>query len=165
MNIHASHLSVLKIVLAGLLLVGTLTALQMLTHRAEPEASVETARGPSVHTNIPAFNVLVVGESSVVITNLAGWTREQVIVYLHEMKKARARGALASVGIPAPSTSKGYEEGVVYLIDGDPTPDLLAQFARKEAPGYALIAPAVRGLYQWPPERLVVAFPDSTVLD
>ncbi len=165
MNSHASRLSVLKIVLAGLLLVGTLTALQLLSHRAEPEASLETSQDASAHKTIPAFNVLVVGESSVVITNLAGWTREQAIVYLHEMKKARARGALASVGIPAPSTSKGYEEGVVYLIDGDPAPDLLAQFARKENPGYALIAPAVRGLYQWPSERLVVAFPNSTVLD
>ena len=160
-----SRLSLPKILLGGLLVVGILAAFQLLTHHAEPEITPELPQGARFHVNAPVFDVLLVGEASVVVTNLAGWTGDQVRIYLHELKKANAKGALASVGIPAPSTSKGYEQGVVYLVDGHPADDLLAQFARKENPGYALIAPRVRGVYQWPPDHLVVGFPDGMVLD
>ncbi len=123
---------------------------------------LEPAQRPSfstvAHSPMPVIDVVVVGDSSIAVTNPGGWTQDQVRTYLSVLKKARAHGALASVGIPAPSTRRGYEEGVVYLIDGHPAPDLLRQFARKEAPGYALIAPSVRGMYQWPPDRLIVGF-------
>lgn len=110
------------------------------------------------HATIPLFDVLTVGESSVVVTNRGGWTREQVVTYLHELKKARAKGALASVGIPAPSQAKGYDAGVIYLVDGHPGSDHLAQFVRNENPGYQRVAPTVRGLYRWPPDQLVLGF-------
>jgi hypothetical protein len=112
---------------------------------------------------MPVIDVVVAGNSSIAVTNLGGWTQEQVQTYLSALKKARANGSLASVGIPAPSTSTGYEQGAVYLIDGHPTPDLLGQFVRKEAPGYALIASAVRGTYQWPPDRLTIGRLDESL--
>lgn len=117
------------------------------------------------HATIPVFDVLEVGESSVVVTNRGGWTREQAVTYLRELKKARAKGALASVGIPAPSKVKGYDEGVIYLVDGHPDSGQLAQFVREEPPGYERIAPAVRGLYRWPPDRLVLGFHGGIELD
>ena len=155
----------LTVLIGGLLVIGFLSIIPFIADHGEPESAREPSRVGRAHPTVPDFDVRVVGESSVVVTNLAGWTQEQVRIYLHELKKANAKGALASVGIPAPSTSHGYAQGVVYLIDGHPEDDLLAQFARKLNPGYALIAPRVRGVYQWPPDRLVARFASETVLD
>jgi hypothetical protein len=114
---------------------------------------------------MPMIDVMVIGDSSVAVTNLGGWTPEQVRIYLSTLRKARANNALATVGIPTPSTNTGYEKGVVYLIDGHPTAELLGQFVRKEAPGHALIASAVRGVYRWPPDRLTVGAIDEPLRD
>jgi hypothetical protein len=102
------------------------------------------------------IDIVVIADTSIAVTNLSGWTSEQVRTYLSMLKQARANHALATVGIPPPSTSTGYENGAVYLIDGRPTSDLLGQFVRKEPPGYALIASAVRGTYRWPPDQLTI---------
>jgi hypothetical protein len=121
-----------------------------------PEPAPPTSSSTANHAPVPVIDVMVIGNDSIAVTNLGGWTSEQVGMYLSMLKKARANQALATVGIPAPSTSTGYDKGVVYLIDGHPTADLLGQFVRKEPPGYAIITSSVRGAYRWPPDRLTV---------
>lgn len=108
------------------------------------------------HASTPVIDVMAVGDSAIAVTNFNGWTDEQVRIYLSVLREARARDALASVGIPPPSATTGYDKGMVFLIDGHPPSDILDQFARKQSPGYAMIASAVRGTYQWPPDRLTV---------
>ena len=84
------------------------------------------------HAPTSVIDVIVIGDSSVAVTNLGGWTPEQVRIYLAALKKARAHNALATVGIPTPSTNTGYEKGVIYLIDGHPTADLLGNLSEKK---------------------------------
>lgn len=133
--------------------------------RGEPKPEPQSSFSAGTHAPTSVIDVIVIGDSSVAVTNLGGWTPEQVRIYLSTLRKARAHNALATVGIPTPSTSTGYEKGVVYLIDGHPAADLLSQFVRKEAPGYSLIASTVRGAYRWPPDRLTVGANDEPLHD
>ncbi len=142
-----------------------LALIQLFVDRGEPKPVPPSSFSAATHAPMPVIDVIVIGDSSVAVTNLAGWTPEQVRIYLSALKKARAHNALATVGIPTPSTSTGYEKGVVYLIDGHPTADLLGQFVRNEAPGYSLIASTVRGAYRWPPDRLTVGAIDEPLHD
>lgn len=142
-----------------------LALIQLFMDRGEPKPEPQPSFSAGTHAPTSVIDVIVIGDSSVAVTNLGGWTPEQVRIYLAALKKARAHNALATVGIPTPSTNTGYEKGVIYLIDGHPTADLLGQFVRKEAPGYALIASAVRGTYRWPPDRLTVGVIDEPLRD
>jgi hypothetical protein len=57
------------------------------------------------------------------------------------------------------------EVGFIYLIDGRHDLERLREFTRDENPGFAIVAPAVRGYYSWPSERLVLGFREGgTVL-
>jgi hypothetical protein len=155
-SVPSHRLSGRQLLLGGAAVLIVFAMIQLFMDRGEPERVPQPSFSAATHAPMPVIDVMVIGDFSVAVTNLGGWTPEQVRTYLSTLKKARANNALATVGIPAPSTTTGYEKGVVYLIDGHPTPDLLGQFVRKEAPGHALIASAVRGTYRWPSDRLTV---------
>jgi len=155
-SVPSHRLSGRQVLIGGVVVLIVFAMIQLFRDRGEPKPAPQSSFSAATHAPMPVIDVMVIGDSSVAVTNLGGWTPEQVHTYLSTLKKARANNALATVGIPAPSTTTGYEKGVVYLIDGHPTPDLLGQFVRKEPPGYALIASAVRGTYRWPPDRLTV---------
>jgi hypothetical protein len=155
-SVAAQRLSGRQVLLGGAAVLIILSLIQLFMDRGEPKPVPQSSFSVGTHAPSSVIDVIVIGDSSVAVTNLGGWTPEQVRNYLSALKKARVNNALATVGIPTPSTSTGYEKGVVYLIDGHPTADLLGQFVRKEAPGYALIASTVRGVYRWPPDRLTV---------
>jgi hypothetical protein len=155
-SVPAHRLSGRQVLIGGVVVLIVFAMIQLFMDRGEPKPAPKSSFSAATHAPMPVIDVMVIGDFSVAVTNLGGWTPEQVRTYLSTLKKARANNALATVGIPAPSTTTGYEKGVVYLIDGHPTPDLLGQFVRKEAPGHALIASAVRGTYRWPPDRLTV---------
>lgn len=157
------RLSAVQILLGGAVILWFLAIIALFMDRGEPEHAPQPLFSAISHSPIPAIDVMVIGESSIAVANLRGWTNEQVRTYLSMLKKARANGTLASVGIPTPSTSTGYEKGAVYLIDGHPTSDLLGQFVKREAPGYTLIAPAIRGTYRWPPDRLTIGPLDESL--
>jgi len=144
---------------AGLLLV--LAMIPLVIDRGGKEPPLAPSLSASTHAPLPEIDVVVLADASIAVTNLSGWTPDQVRTYLSMLKKARANGALATVGIPSPSTRTGYEHGVVYLIDGRPAPDLLGQFVRHEPPGYPQIAAAVRGTYRWPPDELTIGARDE----
>jgi len=148
---------------AGLLMI--LAMIPLVMDRGKSEPVPEPSLTAATHAPLPAIDVMVIADASIAVTNLNGWTPEQVRTYLAVLKKARANHALASVGIPPPSTNTGYERGVVFLIDGHPTFDLLSQFVRQEPPGYALIASTVRGAYRWPPDRLTIGALDEPIHD
>jgi hypothetical protein len=164
-SVAAHRLSGRQVLLGGAALLIVLALVQLFMDRGEPKPAPQSSFSAATHAPMPVIDVMVIGDSSIVVTNLGGWTPEQVRTYLSALRKARVNNALATVGIPTPSTSTGYEKGVVYLIDGHPTPDLLGQFVRKEVPGYALIASAVRGTYRWPPDRLTVGVIDEPLRD
>lgn len=148
---------------AGLLMI--LAMIPLFMDRGKSEPVPEPSLSAVTHAPIPAIDVMVIADASIAVTNLNGWTPEQVRTYLAALKKARASHGLATVGIPTPSTSTGYDRGVVYLIDGHPALDLLGQFVRQEPPGYSLIASAVRGTYRWPPDHLTVGALDEPIHD
>ena len=164
-SVPAHRLSGRQVLLGGAAVLIVLALIQLFMDRGEPKPEPQPSFSAATHAPMPVIDVIVIGDSSVAVTNLGGWTPEQVRIYLSALKKARAHNALATVGIPTPSTSTGYEKGVVYLIDGHPTADLLGQFVRNEAPGYALIASTVRGAYRWPPDRLTVGVIDEPLRD
>jgi hypothetical protein len=168
-TVPAHRLSGRQAVLGGAAVLIVLALIQLLMDRVmdrgEPTPAPQSSFSAATHAPTPVIDVIVIGDSSVAVTNLGGWTPEQVRVYLSTLKKARAKNALATVGIPTPSTNTGYEKGVVYLIDGRPTAELLGQFVRNEAPGHALIASAVRGVYRWPPDSLTVGAIDEPLRD
>lgn len=164
-SVSSHRLSVRQVLLGGTAVLAVFVMMRVIMDWAGPEPAPQPSVGTATHAPMPMIDVMVMGDSSVAVTNLGGWTPEQVRTYLSILKKARADHALATVGIPAPSTSTGYEKGVVYLIDGHPTPDLLGQFFRKESPGYAMIASVVRGAYRWPPDRLTVGDLDEPLRD
>ena len=148
---------------AGLLMI--LAMIPLVMDRGKSEPVPEPSLSVATHAPLPAIDVMVIADAAIAVTNLNGWTPEQVRTYLAVLRKARANHALASVGIPPPSTNTGYERGVVFLIDGHPTFDLLSQFVRQEPPGYALIASTVRGTYRWPPDRLTIGALDEPIHD
>jgi hypothetical protein len=164
-SLSSHRLSGRQVLLGGAVVLMVFVMIRLFIDRGGPEAPPPPSFSAATHAPIPVIDVMVIGDSSVVVTNLGGWTSEQVRTYLSALKKARANQALATVGIPAPSTSTGYDKGVVYLIDGHPTSDLLGQFVRKESPGYRQIASAVRGTYRWPPDRLTVGELDEPLRD
>ena len=168
-SVPAHGLSGRQVLLGGGAVLIVLALIQLFMDRlmdpGEPKLAVQSAFSAANHAPIPLIDVMVIGDSSIAVTNLGGWTPEQVRIYLSMLKKARANNTLAIVGIPTPSTNTGYEKGVVYLIDGRPTADLLGQFVRNEAPGHALIASAIRGAYRWPPDRLTVGAIDEPLRD
>jgi hypothetical protein len=164
-SVPAQRLSGRQLLLGAASVLAVLAMIQLFMDREEPKPAPQSSFSAATHAPMPVIDIIVIGDSSVAVTNLGGWTPEQVRIYLSALKKARANNALATMGIPAPSTSTGYEKGVVYLIDGHPTADLLGQFARKEAPGYAQIASGVRGAYRWPPDRLTVGEIDAPLRD
>lgn len=144
------RLSCRQVLLGGAAVLIILALFHLFMDRGEPKPAPQSSFSAGTHTSMPVIDVIVIGDSSVAVTNLGGLTPEQVRTYLSALRKAGANNSLATVGIPTPSTSTGYEKGVVYLIDGHPTTDLLGQFVRKEAPGYSMIASTVRGPYRWP---------------
>jgi hypothetical protein len=164
-SVPSHRLSGRQLLLGGAAVLIVLALIQLFMDRGEPKPAPQSSFSAATHAPMPVIDVMVIGDSSVAVTNLGGWTPEQVRTYLSTLKKARANNALATVGIPTPSTSTGYEKGVVYLIDGHPTSDLLGQFVRKEAPGYAQIASAIRGAYRWPPDRLTIGTLDEPLRD
>ncbi|OAI45622.1 hypothetical protein AYO43_07915 [Nitrospira sp. SCGC AG-212-E16] len=164
-SVPVHRLSGRQVLLGGAVVLIVFAMIRVFMEWGRPEPAPPPAFSAATHAPMPMIDVMVIGDASVVVTNLGGWTPEQVRTYLSALKKARAKHALATVGIPAPSPTTGYEKGVVYLIDGHPTPDLLGQFVRKEVPGYALIASAVRGTYRWPPDRLTVGVIDEPLRD
>jgi hypothetical protein len=164
-SVPSHRLSGRQLLLGGAAVLIVLALIQLFMDRGEPKPAPQSSFSAATHAPMPLIDVMVIGDSSVAVTNLGGWTPEQVRIYLSTLKKARANHSLATVGIPAPSTTTGYEKGVVYLIDGHPTADLLGQFVRKEDPGYALIASAVRGAYRWPPDRLTIGALDEPLRD
>lgn len=163
--VPAHRLTGRQLLFGAAAVLAVLAMIQVLMDWGRAERAPQPAFSAATHAPIPVIDVLVLGDSSIAVTNLGGWTHEQVRTYLSALTKARANHALATVGIPAPSTSTGYEKGVVYLIDGHPTSDLLGQFVRKELPGYSQIASAVRGTYRWPPDRLTVGALDEALRD
>jgi hypothetical protein len=154
-----------QVLLGGAVVLIVFAMIRVFMDWGRPEPAPPPAFSAATHAPMPMIDVMVIGDASVAVTNLGGWTPEQVRTYLSALKKARAKHALATVGIPAPSPTTGYEKGVVYLIDGHPTPDLLGQFVRNEPPGYAMVASAVRGTYRWPPDRLTVGDLDEPLRD
>jgi hypothetical protein len=164
-SVPAHRQSGRQILLGGVVVLIVFAMIRVFMDWGRPEPAPPPSFSTATHAPMPMIDVMVIGDASVAVTNLGGWTPEQVRTYLLALKKAQANHALATVGIPAPSTSTGYEKGVVYLIDGHPTPDLLGQFVRKESPGYAMIASAVRGAYRWPPDRLTVGDLDEPLRD
>ena len=160
-TVPAHRLSGRKLLLGSVAVLAALAMIQLFLDRGDPKPAPQSSFSAATHAPMPVIDVMVIGDSSVAVTNLGGWTPEQVHTYLAALTKARANNALGTVGIPTPSKTTGYGKGVVYLIDGHPTADLLFQFARKEAPGYAQIASAVRGVYSWPPDRLTVGAIDE----
>lgn len=164
-SVPAHGLSGRQLLIGGVAVLIVFTLIQLFMDRGEPTPTPQSSSSATIHPPMPVIDVIVMGDSSVAVTNLGGWTPEQVRIYLSALKKARANNALATVGIPTPSTNTGYEKGVVYLIDGRPTTELLGQFVKNEAPGHALIASAVRGVYRWPPDRLTVGALDEPVHD
>ncbi len=164
-SVPSHRLSGRQVLLGGVVVLIVVAMIRVFMDWGRPEPAPQPSFGPATHTPMPMIDVMVIGDSSVAVTNLGGWTPEQVRTYLSILRKARVNHALATVGIPAPSTTTGYEKGVVYLIDGQPTLDLLGQFVRKEPPGYAKIASAVRGAYRWPPDRLTVGDLDEPLRD
>ena len=164
-SVPAHGLSARQVVLGGGAVLIGFALIQLFMDGGEPTPPLQSSFSATTHPPMPVIDVIVIGDSSVAVTNLGGWTPEQVRIYLSALKKARANNALATVGIPTPSTSTGYEKGVVYLIDGRPTTELLGQFVKNEAPGHALIASTVRGVYRWPPDRLTVGALDEPLRD
>lgn len=164
-SVPARHLSGRQVLLGGVVVLMAFVMMRVLMDWGGPEPAPQPSVDTAMHAPMPMIDVMVIGDSSVAVTNLGGWTSDQVRVYLMVLKKARANQGLATVGIPTPSSTTGYEHGVVYLIDGHPTPDLLGQFVRKEHPGYARIAPTVRGTYRWPPDRVTVGDLDEPLRD
>jgi len=164
-SVPAHRLSGRQLLLGGAVVLAVLAMIQVFMDWGRPQRAAQPSFSTATHAPLPMIDVIVLGDSSIAVTNLGGWTPEQVYTYLSALKKARANHALATVGIPTPSTSTGYEKGVVYLIDGHPTADLLDQFVRKESPGYTEIASAVRGTYRWPPDRLTVGNLDEPLRD
>lgn len=163
--VQSHHLSARQLLFGGVGVLIMLAVIQLFMDRGRQERAPEQSRSEVTHAPLPVIDVMVIADASIAVTNLNGWTPDQVRTYLAALKKARASHALATVGIPTPSTSTGYDRGVVYLIDGHPTFDLLGQFVRQEPPGYALIASAVRGTYRWPPDRLTVGALDEPIHD
>ena len=159
------RLTVVQLLVGGTVVLATLALMALFMERGAPEYAPQPLFRAATHAPLPLIDVVVMGEASIAVTNLEGWNHEQVRTYLSALKKARAKGALSSVGIPAPSPQTGYEHGVVYLIDGHPTPDLLGQFVRHEPPGYPQIAAVVRGTYRWPPDRLTIGTLDAPLPD
>ena len=164
-SVPAHRLSGRQVLIGGVVVLIVFAMIRVFMDWGRPEPASLPSFGTATHAPMPLIDVMVIGDSSVAVTNLGGWTPEQVRIYLSTLKKARANHSLATVGIPAPSTSTGYEQGVIYLIDGHPTADLLSQFVRKEAPGHALITSAVRGAYRWPPDRLTIGALDEPLRD
>lgn len=163
--IHPHRLSGRQLLLGGAGLLMILAMIPLVMDRGNSDPVPEQSRSEATHSPLPMIDVMVIADASIAVTNFNGWTPDQVRTYLAALQKARATQTLATVGIPTPSTSTGYERGVVYLIDGHPTIDLLGQFVRQEPPGYALIAPAVRGTYRWPPDRLTIGALDEPIHD
>lgn len=154
-----------RLLAGGTVILAAVALIALSLDRGNSEYAPQPSFNAAAHRPMPVIDVVVMGEASIAVTNSGGWTTEQVRTYLSTLRNARANGTLAGVGIPPSSTDAGYARGVVYLIDGHPPQDLLGQFVKKEQPGYTLIAPRVRGLYQWPPDRLLVGFPAGAVLD
>jgi hypothetical protein len=88
-----------------------------------------------------------IGNSTILLVNPAGWKEEQIESYIRTLSQARSRRLLDCLDIPS---LLSYGAVSIYLLDSLPENQrALQEFAFYQDPGLQVVAPYVRGYYEW----------------